>query len=207
MKNKYNPQTSKQTQQTSNNNKNRGLGQLRIIGGKWRGRKLPVIDSAGLRPTGDRVKETLFNWLMHDIQDATCLDLFAGSGSLGFEAASRYAEKVVMVERTPLVAKQIAENIRTIGAENIELFTKDALLFLQDNPIMQFDVIFLDPPFNQDLIQGAIDALTNQTWLKQPAWIYLESEKNLINLDIPNNWFLHREKVTGEVRYRLFRVE
>ena len=136
-------------------------GEVRIIAGLWRGRKLPVLPSQGLRPTGDRVKETLFNWLMPYIVDSECLDGFAGSGSLGFEALSRQAAKVTFLELEKAVAQQLSKNIQTLKcADRAQVVNQNSLHFLnqpQNQP--HFDVVFLDPPFHFNLAEQAMALL------------------------------------------------
>ena len=122
-------------------------GSVRLIAGQWRGRKLPIVDVEGLRPTGDRVKETLFNWLQTQIPGARCLDLFAGSGSLGFEAASRGAAEVIMVERDPTVVGCLQASAERLSAAQVTILQTDAAAYLQTSPD-PFDIVFLDPPFN-----------------------------------------------------------
>ncbi len=178
-------------------------GFVRIISGLWRGRKLPVHDAEGLRPTTDRVKETLFNWLAQDIPHAKCLDLFAGAGSLGFEAASRQADKVIMIELNPTVFKQLKQNCTTLKAENIELINGDALKYLSAEGTPH-DVVFIDPPFRQGLLEQTCRLLEQNKWLAEGAMIYLEAEKEWPLSHIPDNWELHREKTAGQVCYRLF---
>ncbi|ENN6813649.1 16S rRNA (guanine(966)-N(2))-methyltransferase RsmD [Vibrio fluvialis] len=178
-------------------------GQVRIISGLWRGRKLPVHDAEGLRPTTDRVKETLFNWLAQDIPHAKCLDLFAGSGGLGFESASRQAEKVTMLEMNPQAFAQLKTNIAALKASNIEAVNTDTLAYLKQ-PGQAYDVVFIDPPFRQGLLQETVQLLEQNGWLAANAMIYIESEKELPLTELPESWQLYREKLAGQVCYRLF---
>ncbi|MDU7785139.1 MAG: 16S rRNA (guanine(966)-N(2))-methyltransferase RsmD [Aggregatibacter aphrophilus] len=183
-------------------------GEVRIIAGLWRGRKLPVLTSQGLRPTGDRVKETLFNWLMPYIVDSECLDCFAGSGSLGFEALSRQAAKVTFLELEKAVAQQLSKNIQTLKcADRAQVVNQNSLQFLnqpQNQP--HFDLVFLDPPFNFDLAEQAITLLDKNHWLRPQALIYVETEKDK-GLNVPESWALLKEKNSGQVSYRLYQVE
>lgn len=181
-------------------------GEVRIIAGLWRGRKLPVLNAEGLRPTGDRVKETLFNWLMPYIHQAECLDGFAGSGSLGFEALSRQAKKVTFLELDKTVANQLKKNLQTLkcSAEQADVINQSSLDFLkqiQNQP--HFDVVFLDPPFHFGLAEQAISLLAENNWLRPNALIYVETEKDK-PLITPENWTLLKEKNTGMVSYRLY---
>ncbi|ART80573.1 16S rRNA (guanine(966)-N(2))-methyltransferase RsmD [Oceanisphaera avium] len=179
-------------------------GQIRLIGGLWRGRKLPVLDSVGLRPTGDRIKETLFNWLMFDIRQAHCLDLFAGSGSLGFEALSRGAAQVVLVEKSPQVATQLRQNLASLPAAPATVHQQDALQFLQ-GIAQPFDVVFLDPPFHQQLLSDVCQLLEAGGWLAPNAKIYIEREQ--LAPILPANWQLLKNKQAGQVSYQLYQRE
>lgn len=189
-------------QQNSSQNKP-STGFVRIISGLWRGRKLPVHDAQGLRPTTDRVKETLFNWLAQEVPGAKCLDLFAGSGGLGFEAASRQAQSVTLIELNPTAFKQIQQNIAALNASNLQVVNSDALTFLQQTGTPQH-IVFIDPPFRQGLLNETVTLLEQNGWLADDAMIYIETEKELPLDGIPNNWHLHREKTAGQVSYRLF---
>ncbi|ATA25765.1 16S rRNA (guanine(966)-N(2))-methyltransferase RsmD [Brenneria goodwinii] len=184
-------------------NASSAAGQIRIIGGQWRGRKLPVPDSPGLRPTTDRVRETLFNWLAPVIQQSRCLDCFAGSGALGLEALSRYAAHATLLERERGVAQQLTQNLMLLRAENARVVNIDTLQWLAQTG-EPFDVVFLDPPFRKDLLNNTLSLLEQQGWLAPDAWIYVETEAENVQLIIPDNWRLHREKIAGQVAYRLY---
>lgn len=172
--------------------------QLRIIGGQWRSRRIPIAEVAGLRPTPARVRETLFNWLQTVIGGARCLDLFAGSGALGFEALSRGAAHVVLVEQDTRAFKQLQANVVTLGATQAQLVQADAFVYLQ-REMEGFDVIFLDPPFRHALPEKILDKLTEQTLLKNAAFVYLEHEAEY-QLDF-SRWGLavHRQTKAGQV--------
>ncbi len=179
--------------------------QLRIIGGKWRGRKLRFPSIDGLRPTGDRIRETLFNWLAPEIQGARCLDVYAGSGALGLEALSRGAGHVSLLEKDAQAIRSLREHVQLLGAESgVELGHTDSLAFLQrGNQAEPFDVVFVDPPFSANLWQQTLDALEAGGWLADSASIYLElGVKDEVQL--PVNWVLHRDKRAGQVSYRLY---
>ncbi|ABR73821.1 16S rRNA (guanine(966)-N(2))-methyltransferase RsmD [Actinobacillus succinogenes] len=183
-------------------------GEVRIIAGRWRGRKLPVLNAQGLRPTGDRIKETLFNWLMPYIAGANCLDAFAGSGSLGFEALSRQAKSVTFLELDKTVARQLSKNLQTLNCDKTQasVYNQNSLEFLkqvQNRP--HFDVVFLDPPFNFGLAEQAIRLLAENNWLRPDALIYVETEREK-QPDVPENWMLLKEKTSGQVSYRLYRI-
>ena len=178
-------------------------GQIRIIGGQWRGRKLPVPDSAGLRPTTDRVRETLFNWLAPDIQEARCLDCFAGSGALGLEALSRYAASATLLEMERSVAQQLSQNLQTLRATQGKVVQTNTLQWLSQ-PGEPFDVIFVDPPFRKGLLLETLTLLENNGWLAENALIYVESVVEHGTPVAPANWDLYREKIAGQVAYRLY---
>lgn len=160
---------------TKQNNHNKNT--LRIIGGDWRSRKLPFIDAPGLRPTPDRIRETLFNWLQGCVHDAKCIDMFAGSGALGFEALSRGASDVIFVEKNTNCANQIKENISLLKAQ-AKVVKSDALSFLKliEKPIKSFDLVFLDPPYRLGLIPKSLSYLSNENLIDKNSLIYLEHE-------------------------------
>ncbi|MEW5561727.1 16S rRNA (guanine(966)-N(2))-methyltransferase [Enterobacter asburiae] len=183
-----------------------GSGQIRIIGGQWRGRKLPVPDSPGLRPTTDRVRETLFNWLAPHMVDARCLDCFAGSGALGLEALSRYAGSATLLEMERHVAQQLQKNLATLNARNAQVVNTNSLTFLAQAGTPH-DVVFIDPPFRKGLLEETLALLENNGWLADDALIYVESEVENGLPPVPAHWDLHREKVAGQVAYRLYHRE
>jgi 16S rRNA (guanine966-N2)-methyltransferase len=177
-------------------------GSIRIIAGLYRGRKLPVLMAEGLRPTTDRVKETVFNWLMPYIQDSNCLDCFAGSGGLGFEALSRGARHVSFVELNKPAAQQLTDNQRLLNVDNISIINTDASSFINKNS-QKFDVVFLDPPFRKGFVEQTA-LLLNENSLADNALIYVEMESDNNNQQLPLNWKLLKEKVAGQVIYRLY---
>lgn len=183
-----------------------GAGQIRIIGGQWRGRKLPVPDSPGLRPTTDRVRETLFNWLAPSMVDATVLDCFAGSGALGLEALSRYASRATLLEMDRNVSQQLQKNLVTLKATNAKVVNTNTLNFLAQ-PGEPHSIVFVDPPFRKGLLDETLALLENNGWLADEALIYVESEVENGMPAVPASWSLHREKVAGQVAYRLFSRE
>ncbi len=180
-----------------------GDGRLRIIGGSWRGRKLNFPDVAGLRPTADRTRETLFNWLQPYLAGARCLDLFAGSGALGFEAASRGAGEVVLIESNRQVASQLVNNRDLLSATQCKIIHTTADNFLS-KPIKPFDIIFIDPPFDENLWTDSINLLSEKNCLNPEAKIYLEMPRRTDLLAHPESWTLTREKTAAAVRYCLF---
>ncbi|BFO31696.1 16S rRNA (guanine(966)-N(2))-methyltransferase [Klebsiella pasteurii] len=183
-----------------------GSGQIRIIGGQWRGRKLPVPESPGLRPTTDRVRETLFNWLAPSIVDANCLDCFAGSGALGLEALSRYAANATLLEMERGVAQQLQKNLATLKASNAKVVNTNTLAFLAQAGAPH-NIVFVDPPFRKGLLEETLKLLENNGWLSDEALIYIESEVENGLPPVPENWHVYREKVAGQVAYRLYQRE
>lgn len=183
-------------------NKNAPLGSIRIIAGKHRGRKLPVLMAEGLRPTTDRIKETVFNWLMPYIHGANCLDCFAGAGSLGFEALSRGADQVSLVELNKAAAKQLTANKQLLQANNIVVNHANVLDFLKVQPAKPYDLVFVDPPFRQDLVSQTCQLL-DAGWLAEQALVYVEMEAEG-NQQLPSDWLLLKEKISGQVAYRLY---
>ena len=176
-------------------------GAVRIIGGRWRGTRLPVADMAGLRPTSDRVRETLFNWLAPMLPGARVLDLFAGSGALGLEALSRGAREAVLVERDAKLAESLWRTVARLHAEEeTQVVVADALAFLRA-PRGRFDLVFLDPPFAANLWPAAFAALP--PWLADDAWVYVESPSTL-EAGPGTAFRLHREGRTREARYALY---
>lgn len=180
-------------------------GRLRIIAGKWRSRKLEFPDREGLRPTTDRVRETLFNWLQADIPGSHCLDLFAGSGALGFEAASRGAAGVVMLERNQQAASALGRNIELLEADNIELVVADALSWLRDNRRV-FDIVFIDPPFSAGVLSECCELLERGQCLAEDAKIYIEHAAGDNACVVPETWQCLKSKLAGRVAYKLFSV-
>ncbi len=193
----------------SNRRKNAASGgQVRIIAGQWRGRRLNFPDVEGLRPSGDRVRETLFNWLQEDIPDAHCLDLFAGSGALGFEAASRQAAKVVMVEQDTKAVYALRQHRDKLAASTVDIIHQDALNWLKKTNSVDntFDVVFLDPPFVSNLLAEALRALEEGQWLAPDALIYCESPVDqTFSHPFDRDWSLHRQRLFGAVDSRLYR--
>ena len=180
-------------------------GQLRIIGGRWRGRKFRFKAAEGLRPTPDRVRETLFNWLAADTPEARCLDLYAGSGALGLEALSRGAAFCRFVDVSKSGLSAIRQHLRELDCQRADYINADALDSLKPgNPEAPFDIVFLDPPFGQSLLAPTLDALQSGNWLAPGAAIYVESSAHEHDLEDLPGWTAHRDKRAGDVRYRLF---
>jgi 16S rRNA (guanine966-N2)-methyltransferase len=178
-------------------------GQVRIIAGHWRGRKISFLDREGLRPTPDRVRETLFNWLQADISGAKCLDLFAGSGALGFEAASRGAESVTMLDRDVETVTMLKKNAQLLQAETVQISGDDAIQYLRSNG-QKFDVVFIDPPYQADLVVPCCELLEQQHCLSNHAKIYLEYDVLDELKGLPENWHCEKNKKAGQVAYQLY---
>lgn len=182
-------------------------GRIRIIGGTLRNSRLEVAELAGLRPTAERVRETLFNWLLPMIEGARCLDLCAGTGALGIEALSRGAASVQFVERDARLAQALRGNLTRLKLSVGQVAALDGATFLQAQAQAQpqpQDLVFLDPPFAQDLWSALALALERGGWLAAQALIYVESPRGVVP-ELPSNWRLHREGHAGEVRFALYR--
>jgi 16S rRNA (guanine966-N2)-methyltransferase len=186
------------------------LSRVNIIGGIWRSRKISFEEVPSLRPTPARVRETLFNWLQYDLVGSRCLDLYAGSGALSFEAASRGAKYVVQVENNPVACRNLKTNALVLAAEQIKIVQMEALRYLAGDA-QTFDLVFIDPPFQQNLATLSCQWLEDKGWLAPNAKIYVETEiKDAVTqrpfqlTGLPENWQLLKQKTAGEVRYQLF---
>lgn len=177
-------------------------GNVRIIAGKWRGRKLKVPDIKDLRPTPDRVRETVFNWLAPMIAGTYCLDLFAGSGALGFEALSRGAAYVEMVDQSQIAIDVLKEELKQFNAENAEVYkaTVPQQLHTAKHP---FDIVFLDPPYQSDLLFTCCRYLEENTFLAETAYIYLEAKQVIKDNELPANWQIIKSQQAGQVYFHL----
>lgn len=178
--------------------------QLRIIGGEWKRRSLPFATIEGLRPTPDRIRETLFNWLMWDIQNAKVLDLCAGSGSLSFEALSRGAAQVDMIEPDRTQLEFLKSNIQLLKATNCKLIPTTAELALQ-KIYDTYDLVFLDPPYSLDLWQDLAQSVDPH--LNNHAFIYVEADRDLSQLKLPPSWILSKQCKAGQVRAGLYQKQ
>lgn len=176
-------------------------GEIRIIGGQWRGRKLKVPTVLGLRPTPDRVRETLFNWLSPLLQGAYCLDAFAGSGALGFEALSRGAAHVVMIDQSPLVVSSLKEQLAVFHSHHADIY--QAKVPPLKKTLKPFDIVFLDPPFKENILLSMCFYLEKEGLLASQSYIYLESPHALASKDLPANWRLLKSKKAGQVAFHL----
>jgi 16S rRNA (guanine966-N2)-methyltransferase len=179
-------------------------GKLRIIAGRLRGSRIAVADRPGLRPTPDRVRETLFNWLAPVIEGARCLDLFAGTGALGIEALSRGAESCTFVESDRELARRIEDDLARLHAGDARVVATDAESLLASAPPQPFDIVFLDPPFAAALWEPIAVRLEQGRWLARDAWIYVESPADA-RIALPESWRLHREGRAGGARHALYR--
>jgi 16S rRNA (guanine966-N2)-methyltransferase len=187
-------------------NRTKTQNQVRIIGGQWRGRKLAFAPVDGLRPTGDRIRETLFNWLAPYIAGARCADLFAGSGALGLEALSRGAEHCDFVDCENAALAQVRNHLRAfeaLGRSSCHPVSAQQFLQVAGAP---YDVVFIDPPFRLQLVETICAALVQKQLLREDALVYVETGADEPPPRVPPTWNLYREKVSGGVAYRLFRV-
>ena len=185
---------------------NAGRNSVRIIAGAWRGRRISFPELPGLRPTPDRVRETLFNWLQHSIAGTRCLDLFAGSGAIGLEAISRGAREVVFVESAQQAARALQEQLVRFGGQaKGRVMEMGAGRFLRTTTA-PFDVVFLDPPFGQDALSEYVPLLDAGGWVGVGSMVYLENEKKAGVPGLPPHWEVLKSKSAGEVGYHLVRV-
>ena len=182
-------------------------GRLRIVAGNWRGRRLPVPDVAGLRPTGERVRETLFNWLMLWIPGKRCLDLYAGTGALGLEALSRGAASCLFVDKHPKALRQLADNIDTLDAGTATLLPGDALERLTDIDPGSVDIVFLDPPFQAGSLGTVCRRVAESGILAPGAKVYVEAERAAGLPDLPAAWQVAKSARAGNVCYALVETD
>jgi 16S rRNA (guanine966-N2)-methyltransferase len=180
-----------------------GAHRLRIIGGRWRGTRIDFPRVEAIRPSPDRVRETLFNWLQPVTPGSTCLDLFAGSGALGLEALSRGAAHVTFVDREPKVGRHLSETLERLSCRDADVHVANALSFL-GRPPRQYDIVFLDPPFASDLLERSCERLA-AGWLAPGAHVYLENPADRPLPGLPAGWIVHRTKQAGQVGYHLLR--
>lgn len=178
-------------------------GRLRIVAGNWRSRVLEIADVPGLRPTPERVRETLFNWLAPHIEGARCLDLFAGTGSLGLEALSRGAASAQFVENSRTALAALRRNLELLDANGVSVFAGDARDYLQQENAAAFDIVFLDPPFAAEMLDDLCRLIDRQGVLAAGARIYLEQDRGRPEAQLPATWEIVRNKTAGNVRYAL----
>jgi 16S rRNA (guanine966-N2)-methyltransferase len=176
--------------------------EVRIIGGRWKRSKLPVVDAPGLRPTPDRVRETLFNWLGQDLEGWRCLDAFAGSGALGFEAASRGASEVLLLERDPRLVRSLRESQRRLGAEGLRAEVAEALAFMRRAAPAHYELVLLDPPFDENLFEPALAAAA--PLVVPDGFVYLEADRGFDDAAVqPLGLRVHRHGRAGAVHFHL----
>ena len=180
-------------------------GRLRIVAGKWRSRLLDIAEVEGLRPTSERIRETLFNWLVPGIQGARCLDLFAGTGALGLEALSRGARSAVFVEQSALAVATLKANIGELDADGTVIRQMDALEYLRGKPEGPFDLVLLDPPFAADLNDELCKLLEEKQVLATDSLVYIEQDRSKPEPTLPSGWHVQKNKTAGNVRYMLVR--
>lgn len=178
-------------------------GRLRIVAGKWRGRLLTVAAVPGLRPTSERIRETLFNWLAPRLDGARCLDLFAGSGALGFEALSRGAAAVTFVEYARPALRALRDSVSRLEADAAAIRSEDAYRLLRTTPEKPFDIVFLDPPYRDESISELCRLLQRHRWLAPDARVYFEQDKRQAPAELPDGWSVQKQKTAGQVRYTL----
>lgn len=203
-KTKNRNRATSRTASSGTQHKGKGAGQLRIIAGEWRGRKLPVADLPGLRPTSDRVRETVFNWLNMYIPGAHILDCFSGTGALSLEALSRGAASAVMLEKAGPAAQTLKANLATLKSDKGLVVNIDSLQWLQQKASKRFDVVFIDPPFRMNLLQNTCELLESNDHLNENCLIYIEAEKELAPFPVPANWQPLKSKTAGQVCFTLW---
>ena len=181
-------------------------GRLRIVAGKWRSRLLPIPDVEGLRPTSERIRETLFNWLGPRVYGTRCLDLFAGTGALGLEALSREASQVVFVESSRKAVQALRNSIELLDATNADIVHDDAIGYLGRCDADSFDIVFLDPPFADNLTDDLCRLIAERALLRPGGFIYIEQDRQSALPDLPEGWQVTRSKTAGNVRYSLISV-
>jgi 16S rRNA (guanine966-N2)-methyltransferase len=188
---------------TAQKSASQGPNRLRIIGGRWRGSRIVFPPLAAIRPSPDRVRETLFNWLQQPIVGARCLDLFAGSGALGLEALSRGAVHVTFVDREPQIGRHLSQTLERLGSRDATVVVEDAQCFLS-RPAQPFDIVFLDPPFDSGALEQVGGRL--QGWLAPGGYVYVECPAERSLAILPAHWAVQRTKRAGQVGYHLLRA-
>jgi 16S rRNA (guanine966-N2)-methyltransferase len=180
-------------------------GRLRIVAGIWRSRLLEIAEVPGLRPTAERIRETVFNWLTPHLAGARCLDLFAGTGALGLEALSRGAAEALFIEASPQAARALQKNIAALEANGASVSRTDALKYLLAPGADQFDIIFLDPPFADEMLDDLCKLLDESSILASGALVYIEEDRAKPEVVLPPDWQTLKTKSAGNVRYSLVR--
>lgn len=180
--------------------------QVRVVGGQWRRRVLHFPDIAGIRPTPSRVRETLFNWLMFDLQGVACLDMFAGSGVLGIEALSRGATNAVFLDSHKEVCAYLHQQLRTLGCENAQIHWAQFPTSMPDLSAYQFDLVFIDPPYDAQLVEPSCQWVVDRGLLANQAWVYVEWSRHHAAPQWPAGWTIYRETATRHVNCALLRA-
>ena len=188
-------------------NKRSRPGRLRIVAGKWRSRLLPITDVEGLRPTPERIRETLFNWLAGEIAGSHCLDPFAGTGALAFEALSRGAASATLIDKSPGVVEALKSSAALLESDNARIECTDGLSFMRQKASRRYDIVFLDPPFAEDIVEECCRLLQSNGWLTDGAAVYIEQQKNRPLPELPRGWTINKENKAGNVRYMLARLD
>lgn len=194
------------TRQAATAARGSGSGRLRIVAGKWRRRLLPVAAVDGLRPTAERIRETLFNWLTPHIDGAHCLDLCAGTGALGFEALSRGAAAATFIESSRTAARALEQTVTLLGASDATIVCEDACKWLEIATPQPFDIVFIDPPYAAGLLADLCKLLEQHGWLANDALVYLEHDRGHAPPAVPANWHTQKDQTAGNVRYQLLKV-
>jgi 16S rRNA (guanine966-N2)-methyltransferase len=184
------------------------LTKLRIISGKWRNRKLEFIHNANLRPTPERIRETVFNWITNYIHNAKVLDCFAGSGVFAIESLSRGAATATIIDNSVATISNINNNVNKIGISNIDVINQDCLLYLKENKQnTTYDLVFIDPPFHKHMLEKTCNLLNDNKFICKGSLIYTETEVDIENIIAPINWRLIKSKTSKSIRYQLWIVE
>ena len=183
-----------------------GAGRLRIIGGEWRSRQLPIPSAEGLRPTPNRIRETLYSWLTGWVPGARCLDAFSGTGALGLEALSRGAKHATFLEYSPVAVKALQSNLFALECSNAEVVHANASHWLSQTAKEPYDLVFLDPPFHKGFVAPICHSLAENGYLAESSLVYIESEVELGLPAVPESWQLWKEKTAGQVTCRLYQV-
>jgi 16S rRNA (guanine966-N2)-methyltransferase len=183
------------------------LTKLRIISGKWRNRKLDFIHNINLRPTPERIRETVFNWITDYIHNAKILDCFAGSGIFAIEALSRGAARASIIDNSIDAINNINKNVNKLGIDNIDVIYQDCLLYLKANKQnIKYDLVFIDPPFHQNMLKKTCTLLHDNKFIHKNSLIYTETERDIGNAEMPENWKLIKSKASKSIRYQLWKV-
>ena len=188
-------------------NKSSRPGRLRIVAGKWRSRLLLISDVEGLRPTPERIRETLFNWLATEICGSHCLDPFAGTGALAFEALSRGAASAMLIDKSARAVEALKSSAALLEADNARIECTDGLSLMRQKATRRYDIVFLDPPFAEDIVEECCRLLQSNGWLADGAAVYIEQQESRPLPELPRGWTINKENKAGNVRYMLARLD